>query len=481
MGTGAVGALTKALPCPSPPTATRPSSEGYETTVNAGAAWVWTRSGGVWTQQGTKLVGSGAVGERSTRLLRVPLRRRQHGHRRRVRRQQWRRGRVGLDEERRSLDPAGNQAGRLGRRGERSTRLVPCPSPPTATRPSSEGTSDNSGAGAAWVWTRSGGVWTQQGAKLVGSGAVGDAQQGYSVSLSADGNTAIVGGSTATTVALGPRGSGRGAEESGPSREPSWSARAPWGTLDKAIPCPSPPTATRPSSEGTIDNGNTGAAWVWTRSGGVWTQQGTKLVGSGAVGNAQQGYSVSLSADGNTAIVGGNDDNSAAGAAWVWTRSGGVWTQQSTKLVGSGAVGNANQGDSVSLSADGNTAIVGGPGDNSGAGAAWVFAAGAAPGLAQFSQQGPKLVGTGAVGTLNSLNKAIPCPSPPTATRPSSEGTSTTISVGPPGSGPGAVESGPSRDQAGRLGRRGDRSTRQFRVPLRRRQHRHRRRVPRQR
>ena len=48
-----------------------------------------------------------------------------------------------------------------------------------------------------------------------------------------------------------------------------------------------------------------------------FTQQGPKLVGTGAVGNAFQGYSVALSADGNTAIVGGPTDNSAAGAAWV--------------------------------------------------------------------------------------------------------------------------------------------------------------------
>jgi hypothetical protein len=43
-----------------------------------------------------------------------------------------------------------------------------------------------------------------------------------------------------------------------------------------------------------------GAAWVYTRSNGVWTQQGSKLVGTGAVGNAEQGWSVSLSSDGNT-------------------------------------------------------------------------------------------------------------------------------------------------------------------------------------
>jgi hypothetical protein len=79
-----------------------------------------------------------------------------------------------------------------------------------------------------------------------------------------------------------------------------------------------------------------------------------------------------VSADGNTAIVGGIADNHATGAAWVFIRSGGAWTQQGSKLVGAGAVGGASQG-SVAVSADGNTAIVGGSGDNSGIGAAWVY------------------------------------------------------------------------------------------------------------
>jgi hypothetical protein len=108
-------------------------------------------------------------------------------------------------------------------------------------------------------------------------------------------------------------------------------------------------------------------------------RQRNKLVGTGAVGpfGAQQGYSVSLSGDGNTAIVGGPLDNTNAGATWVFTRSGGVWSQQGTKLVGTGAVapfGNgAEQGWSASLSGDGNTAIVGGLIDNNLAGAAWVY------------------------------------------------------------------------------------------------------------
>jgi hypothetical protein len=78
-----------------------------------------------------------------------------------------------------------------------------------------------------------------------------------------------------------------------------------------------------------------------------------KLVGSDTL-TAYQGHSVALSADGNTAMAGGPLDNSS-GAVWVWTRSGGVWTQQGSKLVGTGASKYPNQGWSVALSGDGNT------------------------------------------------------------------------------------------------------------------------------
>ena len=74
----------------------------------------------------------------------------------------------------------------------------------------------------------------------------------------------------------------------------------------------------------------------------------------------------SLSSDGNTAIFVGDD------AALLYTRSDGVWTQQE-KLVGTGAV-DTFEGGPVSLSSDGKTALVGGPRDNVGIGAAWVFA-----------------------------------------------------------------------------------------------------------
>ena len=65
-------------------------------------------------------------------------------------------------------------------------------------------------------------------------------------------------------------------------------------------------------------------------------------------------------------------DDNVIGAAWVFTRPGTIWSEQQ-KLIGTGYVGPPNQGAAATLSADGNTALVGGPSDNNGTGAAWLF------------------------------------------------------------------------------------------------------------
>jgi hypothetical protein len=308
---------------------------------SVGAAWIFTRSNGAWTQQGSKLVGTGAVGNAPQQGISVAL----------------------------SAD--GN------------TAIV-------------GGFGDHSDAGGAvWVFTRSDGVWTQQGTKLVGTSAVGFAQQGQSVALSGDGNTAIVGGpadnSLIGAVWVFTRSNGvwtqQGSKLVGTG-----------GTMGLVLQG----TSVSISSDGNTaivggpsDGSGVGAVWVFTRSNGVWTQQGDKLVGNNPVGAALQGASVALSGDGNTAIVGGPNDNSDLGAVWVFTQNNGVWTQQGSKLVGTGTVGSpVSQGQSLALSGDGNTAIVGGPNDNSFVGAVWVFTRtnGA------WTQQDGKLAGTGAVG-----------------------------------------------------------------------------------
>ena len=93
------------------------------------------------------------------------------------------------------------------------------------------------------------------------------------------------------------------------------------------------------------------------------------------MGSAYQGQAVSLSSDGNTMAVGGLNDNSGVGATWIFNRdvNNGSWTQQGSKLVGTGNVGSARQGYAVSLSSDGNIMAVGGDDDNSGIGATWIW------------------------------------------------------------------------------------------------------------
>ena len=186
------------------------------------------------------------------------------------------------------------------------------------------------------------------GGKLSGTGGTGTPEQGGSVTLSADGNTLLVGGM--------------------------------------------------------LDGGGPGAAWVFTRTGATWSQQGAKLVGTGATGAANQGCSVALSADGNTASLGGFADSSDAGAFWVFTRSGAAWSQLDSKLVGAGGAGNSTQGNSVAVSGDASTILEGGPSDDTGTGAVWPFViSGPAPSIGGFSP-GAATVGVAITLTVNGAN-----------------------------------------------------------------------------
>jgi hypothetical protein len=62
--------------------------------------------------------------------------------------------------------------------------------------------------------------------------------------------------------------------------------------------------------------------------GQAFVQQGGKLIANDAIVTARQGYSTAISADGNTAIVGGIRENNDFGAAWIYTRTNGIWNQQ---------------------------------------------------------------------------------------------------------------------------------------------------------
>jgi hypothetical protein len=178
---------------------------------------------------------------------------------------------------------------------------------------------DSEGLGGAWVFRRSGSTWTQDGPELTGAsaGETGHGFFGRSVALSGDGATALI------TANLDSRG--------------------------------------------------VGAAWVFVREASGWKQQGAKLLGGEEAGDGEFGSGAALSGDGRTALVGGAKDEGGIGAAWVFTRSGTSWSQQGSKLTGSGEVGSGSFGFSAALSGDGSTALVGAPGDSGDVGAAWAF------------------------------------------------------------------------------------------------------------
>ena len=263
------------------------------------------------------------------------------------------------------------------------------------------GMNDNGGTGAMWMFARAGAgaAWTQQGGKLWGTVLTGIAHQGISVSLSADGNTALIGGDLYDNYT--------GAAWVFYRTNGVWSifptllvGAGTAGTSHMGMAVALSADGNTAIVGGPGDNAGAGAVWVFTRSGppASWIEQGNKLTGSGVSGNSGFGSSVALSTDGNTALIGGSGDNNTAGAVWVFTRSGGQWTQQGGKLVGSDAAQSRYLGQSVALSADGNTALAGGPGGLTGTfgrhpaiGATWVFTRN----NGAWTQQGAELVGAG--------------------------------------------------------------------------------------
>ncbi len=119
---------------------------------------------------------------------------------------------------------------------------------------------------------------------------------------------------------------------------------------------------------------DSGAAYVFTRSGTTWTQQ-AKLLAADAAPADGFGYSVAIRGD--TIVVGAPLEDDAAGdagAAYVFTRSGTTWTQQA-KLTAADAGVLDNFGAAVAIDAE--SVVVGSPGDDEGAdlsrGSAYVY------------------------------------------------------------------------------------------------------------
>ncbi len=353
---------------------------GWNDEGRKGAAWVFTRSGGVWSQQGPKLTGTGEIGEGgfgtsvalsadgNTALIGAPG-------------DSGRKGAAWVFT--RSGSTWSQQGGKLTGTGETGSPWFGYTVALSGDGKTAliGGWLDSNWKGAVWVFTRSGATWTQQGEKLTGAGETGEGMFGTNVALSADGNTALIGGWNDDNVALGDRDySGKGAAWVFTRSGSTWTQQGGKLTAGDETGEGKFGTIVALSADGNTaliggwnDDTSKGAAWVFTRTSGVWSRQGPKLTGTGETGEGRFGVSVALSADGNAALIGGLDDNGTRGAAWMFLRSGSTWTQQGAKLTGSDQAGESEFGTNVALSADGDTALIGAWRDNGGTGATWAF------------------------------------------------------------------------------------------------------------
>lgn len=214
-----------------------------------------------------------------------------------------------------------------------------------------------SNAGAVYVFVRNGATWTQQAyLKASNTGNPGDFGDLFGYSVAVSGDTIVVGAPFEDSNAIGVNG-----------------------------------------AQGNNSASNSGAAYVFVRSGGAWMQQA--YLKASNTGAADQ-FGASVAVSGDTIVIGANleesngtgvdgdqTNNSAhwAGAAYVFERSGGVWGQQAyLKASNAGAedqfgIGVAVSGDTVVVGAWGeDSSAAGVDGDQAsnsalGAGAAYVF------------------------------------------------------------------------------------------------------------
>ena len=195
----------------------------------------------------------------------------------------------------------------------------------------------NTGYGTTKVWTRSGTTWTLEAELSASTTGAGD-YFGSAVALSSNGNTLAVGAWAEDSAATGING-----------------------------------------NQADNSANNSGAAYVFTRSGTTWSQQAYIKASNTGAGdffggdNASMGVAIALSDDGNTLAVGAKTEDSAAtgingnqadnsandaGAVYVYTRAGTSWSQQAY-VKASDTHEYYGFGFAVAFSGDGNTLVVG--------------------------------------------------------------------------------------------------------------------------
>lgn len=218
--------------------------------------------------------------------------------------------------------------------------------------------------GSVYTYVNSNGTWVQQ-SRTVASDPASNDQFGNSVALSGDGQVMLVG-----SWKDDDRGSESGSVYFFTRSGNSWVYQSKLTGADtssndgfgSSVSLTSDGQAALVGSY--FDNGR-GSVYFFTRSGLTWSQK-ARFVASDGASQDQFGIGVAISGDGQTALVGANYDDDGfnnSGSVYVFTRSGNTWTQQAKLTAGDRAASDLF-GTSVALSYDGSVALIGSEADD---------------------------------------------------------------------------------------------------------------------
>ncbi len=238
-------------------------------------------------------------------------------------------------------------------------------------------TDDDNGdkSGSAYIYNWTGSTWNQT--KITPSDGAARDNFGWSVAVSSDGSTVIVGAQCDSN----------NGEIYGSAYIYNWTGSA-WNQTKKLTASDGTPSdifgrSVAVSSDGSKivigayaddENGDdAGSAYVYNWTGSTWNQ--TKITPSDGVTGDCFGQSVAISSDGSTIIIGAytDDDNGdKSGSAYVYNWTGSAWNQ-TKKLTTSNGAARDYFGQSVAVSSDGNSAVIGACGKNSYQGSIYLF------------------------------------------------------------------------------------------------------------
>ncbi len=230
---------------------------------------------------------------------------------------------------------------------------------------------DNFSQGAVYAFTLSDGSWTQT-QKIISND--GQAFDNFGYSLGLHGTTALIGADGATVGSQDFQGK---AYVFNQSSNGAWAQGQTLVASDGGIGDVFGYSIAFDGSTAVIgaygNNGFQGAAYVFGLTGSTWNQS-QKLIAADGAGNTYFGYATALSD--STLLIGSWGANPGGvdtqGAAYIFTKSNGTWSQIQELVASDGGVGD-KFGHSVAL--QGNTALIGADGwsNSSAQGAVYVF------------------------------------------------------------------------------------------------------------